>query len=75
MEDERGRGRVGERESLREREQYRLKGVIDATELFVKWTLPSQKLLLIKLTRHTCHLTRAVLTPSQACIVQCRQLT
>jgi hypothetical protein len=23
----------------------------------------------------TCHLTRAVLTPSQACIVQCRQLT
>jgi hypothetical protein len=30
--------------------QYRFKGVIDATELCVKWTLPFEKLLLIKLT-------------------------
>jgi hypothetical protein len=42
------RRRVGERESMRERTRF--KGVIDATELPVKWTLPSEKLLLIKLT-------------------------
>jgi hypothetical protein len=31
--------------------QYRFKGDIHAPELCVRWTLPSEKLLLIKLTR------------------------
>jgi hypothetical protein len=34
----------------RAKKQYRFKGVIDATELCIRWTLPSEKLLLIKLT-------------------------
>jgi hypothetical protein len=52
MEDESRRGRVGERESLSERTRNNInsKELKDATKLCVKWTLPSEKLLLIKLT-------------------------
>jgi hypothetical protein len=46
---ERKRGREGELEG-EDSKQYKFKGVKDANELCVKWTLPSEKLLLIKLT-------------------------
>jgi hypothetical protein len=50
MEDENGRGREGEIEG-EDQKQNRFKGVIDGTELCIKWTLPYEKLLLIMLTR------------------------